>query len=228
MLRAETGMSLTPNLGINSLETYKYHLRKQQERLYHDHDWPFLNGHYDVEMQAGERYYDLPVHPERIEKVEVKWGGRWAPLPYGIKSEYYNSRDSDLDQRNDPPEGWGFYLDPEGADSTVDNIQFEVWPIPISNDQSTVRFHGKRALPPLTSESHKAILDDLLIVLYAASKIIKDKGEREMKLAEAKAHYTTLKRRSKKGKVFVLGGGGDVSKPPPGPVRVAYTLDSET
>ena len=222
MLRAETGMSLNPAHGINSLETFKYHLRQQQKRLYHDYDWPILYGYHDILCQAGQRYYDFPVDPESLEKTEIKWSASWEPLPFGISGDHYTARDSDEDIRSDPVECWQFYLNPAGADSTADNIQFEVWPLPATDDVSTVRFWGKRALPALTSNDDKAILDDLLIVLYAAAKILKG-PDREAKLAEARAHYATMKRRSSRMDSFVLGGEPSNVGKRPGPVRIALT-----
>lgn len=224
MLRAETGMSVNPNLGINSEDTYKLRLKRVQERLYHEYDWPFLKGKYDKAMTAGTRYYDCPVEPESIQRVEVKWGNAWAELPYGIGGEQYTSRDSDSGQREDPPHRWQFRIDPTN-DSLIDNEQFEVWPIPASNNVSTVRFWGKRKLAALVSNTDKCTLDDQLIVLYAAATLIKDKGDREFKLAEAQALFNRLKGRSSKNKMFVLGGeGGSVSLPrKPGPVRVVLS-----
>lgn len=226
MLRAEIGQSTNSNLGLNVIETHKQRLRRVQERLYHDYDWPFVIGPYDVDMEAGERYYDLPVIPESIQKVERKWGGVWQEICYGIGADQYNSRDSDIaGQGNDPIERWQFYIHPTD-DSLIDNNQFEAWPVPLTSDVVTVRFWGKRVLPPLISNTDKAILDDQLIILYAAATLVKEDGDRKMKLAEAESYYKRLKGRHTKTKMFVLGGEGGISKPyRPGPVRVAYTLD---
>lgn len=223
-LRARTGMSTDPAQGINSLEMYKLRLKEEQERLYQDYDWPFLMGPYDVEMEAGERYYDLPVEPESIQKVEYKWGGVWQELCYGINGEHYNSRDSDLDQRLDPIQRWQMRVD-KTNDSLIDNEQFEAWPIPATDDQVTVRFWGKRRLGAFIANDDKCTLDDLLIVLYSAATIVKNAEDRKLLIAEAESHYKRLRGRNKKTKMFVLGGGGgELSRPKPGPVRVAYTL----
>ena len=192
-LRAEMGESLQASLGLNTLENYKMRLRREQERLYDDWDWQILRGYYDVPMQAGERYYDFPVVPESLEKVEVLFNDFWFPLRKGISGVEYSSFPND--QQYDPVQKWDNYLDPLGGDSTVDNLQFEVWPIPQVDGASTVRFWGKRVLPPLISDSDKAILDDQLIVLYAAATLMKDSEARKLKLAEADSRYKSLKKR---------------------------------
>jgi hypothetical protein len=193
MLRAEMGDSLQASLGLNTLESYKMRIRRQQERLYHDWDWPMLRGSYDVDMQEDERYYDFPVIPETLEKVEALYSGQWYPLTKGISGDEYSAFPTDTP--SDPVQKWDYYLNPLGADSTVDNLQFEVWPMPATDDACTVRFWGKRTLPALTSDNDKAILDDILIVLYAAATLIKDAEMRKLKLAEADAHYKSLKKR---------------------------------
>ncbi len=193
MLRAELGDSLQASLGLNVLQTYKMRLKREQERLYHGWDWQNLRGKHDVLMKAGQRYYDFPVTPETVEKIEVKFSNIWMPVVKGISGSDYSM--FPLDTPYDPVQKWDYYLDPAGADSSVDNLQFEVWPIPAVDDVSTMRFWGKRALPPLTSDNHKAILDDQLIVLYTAATLIKDGETRKLKLAEADSYYKSIKKR---------------------------------
>jgi hypothetical protein len=228
-LRGELGQTLSPAQGQNTLETYKLRLARIQEKYYHDYDWPFLMGPYDVEMQTDGRYYDLPVQLETISKAEVYWGNTWRELPYGIGAAELNSTNSDIGETLDPPCKWQLRIDPTDTDLT-DNQQFEVWPIPSTNysdNGAKVRFWGKRALTPLTSNTHKCLLDDNLIVLFAAATLLKDKADRQIKLAEAKDWYDRLKGRNRKKKMFILGGEGGCSKPPePSKVFIAYPANT--
>lgn len=218
LLRGEVGASLNPNFGINTTEIYKQRLRAQQERLYREHDWPFLIGSYDVPMAAGQRYYDLPVDAERVQNVETKWTDLWEPVDFGIRGEDYNAHDSDNDERLDPVLKWDFYR----ASDTATQDQFEVWPIPATNSASTVRFWGMKALAPFIEEDDRADLDDHLIVLFAAATLIKDKKDRDLKLAEATSYMATLKAKSSgTRRMFVLGGEQPYIRRP-GPVRVGY------
>jgi hypothetical protein len=211
-LRSELKESSNPASGVNTLESYKYVLNAQQEFLYHDYAWPFLRGHFDVEMQAGERYYDLPVDPGTISRYEFKWNDIWSPIVVGIGASNYNSQDSDRDQRADPVQNWQF----EG------DTQFEVWPVPASNG-GTVRFWGRQALTKMVKDTDRCILDDRLIVLFAAANRA-PKETYQRKLAEANSYYRALKKRFTNGsRGFVLGGGqgNSTGRSPPGHVRVA-------
>lgn len=226
MLRGRVGDTLDPAHGKNKLQIYRDLLRQEQERLYHDFDWPFLDGKYDVLMQAGQRYYDIPVEPETIRAVEIKYGDSWVPLDYGISGAEYNLHDSDNDERSDPVMKWDYYIHPTN-DALIDNEQFEVWPLPSTTDEVTIRFWGKRALPRFTQDADRAILDDLLIVLYAAAILTKDKQQSDKLFAEARDHYTRLKGRLKKKKRFTLGGESpQATLYKPGPVRVVLSDNS--
>lgn len=211
-LRKELKESANPSSGVNTLDTYKYKLDAQQEFLYNDYTWPFLNGRFDVTMQAGERYYDLPVNPGTIKKIEFQWNNVWSPIHRGISGQNYNSLNSDTDMRNDPVQAWDFF----------EENQFEVWPIPASNG-STFRFYGTQALTKLVNDDSRAVLDDRLIVLFAAANLA-PKEQYQRKLAEANSYYRAIKKRYRnRSRGFVLGGadGPSVGRLPPGPVRVA-------
>lgn len=211
-LRSELGASVNPSQGLNTLATHKYKLKVAQEFLYYDYAWPFLKEPGDVVMQAGQRYYDLPVAAEGIKRVEYKWGDTWAPLKQGIGGPEYSAEDSEDDERADPVRAWQFY----GLN------QFEVWPLPATNDLCTVRFYGTRVLTPLVADNSRALLDDRLIVLYAAWSL-SPKEQRDNRLKDFNTYYSALKRRStNKSRGIVLGGaGGGACPESPTTVRVA-------
>lgn len=215
-LRAELRQSLNPSAGVNVLDTQKRALRTAQEFLYKDHEWPFLSGEFDVNTAAGQQLYDLPV--KKIKKVDFKWGTQWLPLKWGIGSPQLNSQDSDLDQRSDPVQR----IDVLGA-------QFRVWPLPATGD-NPIRFYGTQALRPLVKDDDRAMLDDLLIVSYAAWKLAPKERKKDA-LAEFTSIYATEKKATRRpAKHFVLGGGGGTptGRQPPGHVRVAEADRSES
>jgi hypothetical protein len=154
-LRSELKESTNPAHGVNTLETYKYKLNAQQEFLYNDYAWPFLNGSFDVTTQAGERYYDLPVDPGTIRRVEFKWNGIWFPLANGISGRNYNAQNSEDDQRADPVQRWQFY----------GSQQFEVWPIPATERQHRPLLGARRRSRRWSRTAIGACIDDRLIVL---------------------------------------------------------------
>lgn len=219
-LRAETGHALAPSLGASTRDVFITVLRRQQKRLWEDYAWPFLRVHRDVAVQAGQRYYNLPVDMtwERIERVEFKWGDRWQRLEYGIGLEHYNQYDSDLDIRSYP-----VYRYREAGGNQV-----ELWPVPSENGSTTthtgiVRFTGIRNLSPFIATADRADLDDQLIVLFAAAEVLarQKANDASSKLAQAQAHYARLKARNSKSEAFVMGADEPTGYTPKGPPMVA-------
>lgn len=201
-LRLELGFSDNSSVGQNYDATLKYHLNAEYERLWNDFQWPHLwgtddNGWFDVETQAGERYYDYPdgMDPLSVKKVWYKYADSWAPLSNEVTPGHYNAFDSDDDEnRNDPAMAW--------RQHTAE--QFELWPIP-ATDGLTIRFEGRRAFAKLVDNSDVCFLDGQLIVLAAATRIKSTrKGETGYASSTAKLyrrHYAMLKHRLRKKKV---------------------------
>lgn len=211
-LRSELRQSVNPSSGVNTEQTYKRALRTAQEFLYNDYDWSFLHTYVDVETEAGEQYYDFPVEQSSIQKVEFKWGNVWTPLKWGIGASQLNAQNSDDDQRSDPVTHIDVYQ----------GNQFRVWPMPAS-DGNSVRFWGKLPLTRLVNNDDRALLDDLLIVSYAAHKLAPKERKKDA-LAELNTIYRQQKKIYRRPvKHFILGGcgGTPAGRQPPGHVRVA-------
>jgi hypothetical protein len=200
MFRDEVGMSSNVGQGVNVIESIKGLLRRTQNRLYEDNDWPFMVKDVSEALVTDGRYYtfDATINFDRIIKADVKYSDSWRPLQYGIGVEQYNAQDSDDGVTNDPALCWQHY----GVN------QYEVWPVPASNDQ-TIRFRAYRKLSALVADSDTADLDDNLIVLYAAAEWCLKNGsaDAEAKQAAAQNHYKNLKGNANKQKMFVNGGG---------------------
>lgn len=200
MLRAEIGASSNVAMGVNTQDQYDHLLRRTQARLWADHDWSFGFVERDESLLKDERYYafDSDVDYDRISKASVKFGDIWYPMEYGITPDNYNSFDSDAGDTSAPAMRWQHY---EGN-------QFEVWPIPSENGQK-LRFRAIKKLPVLLSPSDVAILDDNLIVLFAAAELLgRSKAtDAGAKLSQATSHYNKLKGNSNKSDRFIFGGG---------------------
>lgn len=215
-VRAEAGHSLQANLGAAMREVLIKIIQRQQRRLWEDYDWPFLRVEADVNVSAGQRYYDLPANLalERIEKIEFKWDTHWHALEYGIGAREYSQFDSDNDVRSWPLYRW----------KAMDDGQVEVWPIPAqdsvpANTSGTLRFSGIRNLRPLVREADRADLDDTLLVLYSAAEILarEKSADAGLKLTMAEKHYARTKGRNSKSDTFVLSKGTDQPRKPGGP-----------
>lgn len=212
-LRAEVRDAPGAAFGVQVRESYENLLRRYQETLWTQHDWPHMIVEVPMALQAGQRYYDPPDDPampiDRIKMIYYRHGTQWLPLPRGINRRLYGINDSDLDMRSDPPRRWDYYNADSGAD------QIEIWPIPASNgDAGTLNnyilFEGVRSLNPLIASSDRADLDDLTIVLFAAAELLAARGAKdaEMKLRMAQAQFNRLKANGANNRGMIVMGGG--------------------
>jgi hypothetical protein len=220
MLRAEIGDSTNPALGTEFVPALKQKLRRWQEALNLDNNWPHMFSRSDKVIEAGQRYADIPagIDMERLTKAQVQWNDSWFDLEHGIRGEDFGVYDSDLDERMDPIQRWQI-LDVEG------DLQFEVWPVPAT--EATIRFEGYRRLGALVSDDDTADLDDNLIVLFAAAEILTRKGAKDADAMQnaANAHLAALKRRGgpgQKAQPIIMGQKQPRNSFGPREIRVAY------
>lgn len=204
MLRAEIGASSNVGMGVNAQSQYDHVLNRVQAWLWADFDWPFAYIDRDEPLAAGQRYYafDQDVDFDRIKEARVKYGATWHKVEYGISEEHYNAHDSEIGAQVEPVMRWNHH----------ENNQFEVWPVPSGNDQ-VLRFHAVRKLPLMINGSDVALLDDNLIVMFAAAELLARSGSKDAdaKGSLARSHYNKLKGNASKADRFVFGG--EVSTP---------------
>lgn len=167
-------------------------LQRTQQWLYEDFYWPHLEIQRMYPADAGQRFYDFnqDFDISRIARIEFKTDGEWIPLIHGIGAAQYAEFDSDLDERSWPVRRWRLYEDE----------QIEVWPIPENEpDPSTLdgylRVTGIKRLPPLVDDDDRAVLDNRLIVLYAAGEYLLDtnKDRAQLLLQLAQKHYARIR-----------------------------------
>jgi len=199
-LRAEIGASSNVAMGVNTVPQMNHMLNRVQERLWTDYDWPFLWTETDVQSVDAVRYYAVPstVNPDRITKIMVQWNDFWYACESGISAAHYNIVNSDIGQKEDNVRRWRL---------SDNGHQFEVWPIPES-DQQKFRLFAYMNCPKMISDSDRALLDDTLIVLFTAAEMLaalKDDAS-QLKYDQAKLHFLRLKSLSTKNADFVMGG----------------------
>lgn len=205
MLRAETGRSLLVSAGVDEEDGIHVLLRRAQETLRDDYDWPFLRVTPTKAISAGQRYYDVPatLDIDRIEQAVVWWGDKPLGLERGIGFEQYSAYNPDNDERCDPLQRYDIRA------TGVDGVTLEVWPLPAS--AGTMQFVGLRPLNPLTSGAHRSDLDGLAIVLFAAADMM---AQNEHKGAKAK--QAAFERRMRQIRVRSKGN--------PAPFRMGETV----
>jgi hypothetical protein len=189
-VRAESGLAQAVAVGVDALAEIKEVINSTCQTLYMDHDWPHLRTVFEREsLSAGQQYYDFPTEldVERVEDAYIWWGGKAHPFERGINFRDYNIW-SDAD-RSGPAYQWDVRW--------VDNAtQFEVWPIPDTNDQE-FQFIGLTRLNRLINDSDRCQLDDTLVVTFAAAELIKDEKTSEKKLKKAQGLLAKLKTRTR-------------------------------
>lgn len=197
--RSEVRASQNPAHNASVRDAQVHLLQRVQDWLWDEVDWPHLRVERAIELQAGQRIYatpeDMPI--ERVEKIDVRYGGDWCPLSAGVDATHYALHDSYTDERSWPVERWRVWEDD----------QIEIWPIPAENSaryvdpasrelEGQLRLTGIRKLRPLVADNDRAELDDRLIVLYAASETLAANGAPD---AEMKAQAATRRRRALEG-----------------------------
>jgi|SRR5882672_162342 len=156
--RLETGQSIQLAQGQQTREHVKHALDRVQETLYNDFDWPMLRIYRTEPLLAGERIYSWPADllVEDVRQLWDKYNDYYTPVGYGIDFEDRNAF-GDTD-RSDPVLKW----------QIVDARQYEVWPTPAS--PRTLYIYGYLAYRPLVADNDRCILDDNMIILFAAAE----------------------------------------------------------
>jgi hypothetical protein len=205
-LRAETGRDQSVSVGIDEVENLKVMLARTQELLFDDHPWLHRRVQKTVALSAGQRYYDLPsgINFDEIEDVTLRYNTIYYPVEKGIDFNDYTMYDSNAatPERSAPVLKWDIRY-------TGSTEQLEVWPIPNDSTQ-TLYFFGTESLPDLIQDDDRAVLDDRLIVLYAAHEILlrQKSADARAKLELANKRLSDLKKKAaRKGKQIQIGLG---------------------
>jgi hypothetical protein len=190
-LRAELGRATDPAVGVSDIDTLKQTLRRNYETLWDDVDWPFLNADFvPITLQAGQRYYDPPtqvsdgttttvtsgVELDMIQTITCIYSGLPHPLTKGVGDEHYALFDSRTGVRSDPALRWDVKF-------TGVREQIEIWPIPSSNDM-TLAIKGRMKCGNLAADTDIVMLDDKLLLLFAAAQILQRQGSKDAKTFE--------------------------------------------
>lgn len=218
-LRAEARLSQNVGHGLHTVDAHRKLLRRIQEELYDNHEWPVLKTTRTVALDAGQRYaaYPADMALPGIEYAYTRQGNSlFVLLHYGIGVDELNTFDSDADGRDFPIRRWQNFISPSGE--TVNQNMFEVWPVP--SRPAVVRFSGKRKLFPLIEGGDTSTLDGPLIVMHAAVEILSAQKAEDaaLKLQKAQERMNSLKRRQTMAdnRPLNLAGGARRFRPRPG------------
>lgn len=212
ILRVECGLSLNPAHNPQNRDTQIATLQRVQETMWADFAWPHLRVERTIDVQAGQRYYDMPgdLDIDRIEKIEIREAGAYLPLGWGIEAQHYAESDSELGERS-----W-----PVRRVRISEDEQLEVWPVPDSNFNAAtldgrIKITGIRKLKPLVADDDRADLDDQLLVLYAAAEMLARSGSKDAQVKQDKAnrHYLKLRGNLMPRRTYKMFGVGEPAQP---------------
>lgn len=180
---------------------YYLALAAKQKDLALAYDWPFLKRTWDLACATGSRWKTIPtadtrsitssINFERPVLVERLFNTKYNPIDYGIDSEQFNYRNSDLSELLDPIMRWQFATNPN---ETSNADQIEIWPMPAT--AQTVRFTGQRNVLALATGTDKADLDDYLLVYFVAADYLTIRDQSNAPIVARKAAEHLLKLRA--------------------------------
>lgn len=172
-VRVEIGDDTVINVGAGETAALKNRIKRKQQEYYERFDWPDLRFTFEIALQAGERYYDIPTNlvTGKIERVAVFYSGQPVPVERGISFEEYAAYDSDSDERASPVQRWDIKR------SATATSQIEVWPIPDADNDQRLQFRGLKGLRALAADADRCDLDSNLIVLGVAADIMAKKDD---------------------------------------------------
>jgi hypothetical protein len=204
-LRVELGHSLNVAQGVNSKEALAGVLKRVQEQLYAEHDWPMLMLNVKMATSQNVRFYTYPTEfdPEQVRKISALVASTWVPLQYGIQPEHYAVSDPDAGATDWPPQRWAHRPDLD---------QVELWPVPGSDESLYVS--GQAKLKPFLADDDVCTLDGTLLVLHAAAELLARNKAEDASLKLQQSSRLLNKLLAKQGGVRRepwIVGGGDVS-----------------
>lgn len=203
-LRVACRLSVNAAHNTQAREAQIQALQRKQEWYWNDFAWPHLRVDRIIEVQAGQRYYDMPndLDIDRISHIAFRSDSVFQPMHAGIDDCHYAASDSDTDQRGWPPRRW----------QISEDEKLEIWPISEQDfdpatQEGRIRITGIRRLRPFVAETDRADLDDQLIVKSCAADYLAANGAKDaqLKLDEANRLYVKLRGQLMPRKKFRIG-----------------------
>jgi hypothetical protein len=204
--------STNSSQGNDFRENLKQTIISVQEFYYGEFDWPFMRitkENAGKDLAAGQRYYDFPATLSMEGAIRLWYkqsSSIWLPLTQGITPADYTAFDSDADVRAEPALKWDFHGE----------TQFEIWPLPNSNDKD-VRFEGLKNLTALVDENDTLDLDDEMVALKAAAISVAISNESLSKILDgmAERRFWGMRQRASKDIQTRIGIGSGEGKARP-------------
>lgn len=167
-LRDELRRANSPSASPDDVASLRRTLNHVYWLMYYQHNWSFLEYRFPaITLNAGQRYYDVPVglDADRIIEAKVKWSSDFIDVSRGIEFADYNAYDPEENERTSPMLKWDVVF-------TGTKEQIEVWPLPDGTAQS-LRLFGVYRCDPLVNDTDVCRIDSEIVVLFAAAELLK-------------------------------------------------------
>jgi hypothetical protein len=203
MLRSEARLSSNPAHNLSVVDSQVLMIQRLHDWLVEDYDWPHLRVDVIIPLQEGQRFYEIPeeIDIERLEAVSILCDGRFKPLSPNITDAHLSIHNSELEHQDYPPEAF----------KDRGTGLFEIWPISDRDgtaEEGKLRLTGIKKSVRLIKDTDRSLVDDRLLILYAAAEVLAASGAKDTgyKLEQARKRYEALKGNASKIKKFTLGG----------------------
>lgn len=206
MLLEELGLTTNVAVGVDARPGLKRNLNRAYQIVAEAYSWPHLRVlPTRIPLAEGQRFYDLPQELDVNDVDEIiAWQGNLPHLlERGVSYEEYAVFDSENDVRSSPPQKWDWRFDGNVT-------QLEIWPIPTAGDM-LLALTGTHKTPKLVNDADKCLLDDELVVLAAAVRVLKRQGSKDADsvASEYEARLRQMKSRTGPSKTVVMGDAGE-------------------
>lgn len=206
MLNAECGNVLDETIAPGGVDIDNQILNDEQTFLVNQHSLLLQKARAEIALVQGTQYYTFPttLDIDRVEKpAYVRIGNQFRyRVDFGIGQQEYNAFDSGRGIQGTPVRRWDIVI--------VNGVRkVEVWPIPSS--PQTLMLAGTLPLVAMVADTDTCVIDDMLIVLFAAAEKLTRNGQpdAQAKIAKATAYLNSLKASTpSKFDSFNLSGAG--------------------
>lgn len=212
-LRDELGLSTNVAVGIDDLPRLKRAINRSYAMIQSEGDWGALKYTAPrINLNSGQRYYDFPQTLTLEDTFEIRLF--FNNIEYdisgdrGIGPREYATFDSVNGVRSDPVQKWDLQFSGSGKVP-----QIEVWPIPASNEQK-LELRGLYKVAKLVNDNDICLLDDELVVLHAAYRLVARQKSDDAKLiaAELQKRMEQMKKRQGPARRFTIGGSDTANR----------------
>lgn len=188
LLRLETDRPLEMMAGDSESAKFRLHLSIAQETLFEQHNWRGFKLMHDIPVEAGQEYVAVPdrMHLAKTIAVYASTDLGFVELDRGfdtmdMRVATGQTRCWDLVTDEEP----GLTDDPSDDPGVYFQPRIRLFPVP--EQDMILRIEGHRKLRRLTQADDRAELDDKMIVLAAAARILGREDDLRYKVVRAEA-----------------------------------------